>query len=128
MKRTLRAGAIALGLASFTGCTAQEWMSQELHWFIDVTEPTRHVLSDEQLERLRWCESTDNYRAISPQGWYRGAYQFDFRTWNDVASRHYPWLVDLDPIDVEYYWQDAMARALYAERGAEPWPVCGRRL
>ena len=100
----------------------------QLALYSQLTEPTRAVLDADQLGRLRMCESTDNYRAISPSGLYRGAYQFDQPTWNDVAGRHYPWLVGVDPIDAEFYWQDAMARALWSERGSQPWPVCGRRV
>jgi len=74
------------------------------------------------------CESTDNYQAVSPSGTYRGAYQFDQPTWNGVAERHFPWLVNLDPVDANPWWQDAMTRALWSERGAQPWPVCGKRV
>jgi hypothetical protein len=93
-----------------------------------VTHKHAHVLSGEQLERLRWCESRHDYAAISPSGRYRGAYQFDRRTWDGVAQRHYPWLVGHDPASVDWWWQDAMARALWSERGAQPWPTCGRRV
>lgn len=96
--------------------------------FSDVTSPTATVLDDAQLSRLRTCESTNNYAATSRSGTYRGAYQFDQTTWNDVAGRHYPWLISRDPVAVEWYWQDAMARALWSERGAQPWPHCGRRV
>ena len=61
-------------------------------------------------------------------GLYRGGYQFDYHTWNDVASRHFPWLIGVDPAAAEPYWHDAMARALFTERGRQPWPVCGRRI
>ena len=96
--------------------------------YTQLTSPTADVLDAEQLSRLRHCESTHNYAAISPSGTYRGAYQFDQRTWDDVAGRHYVWLVGRDPITVEWYWQDAMARSLWSERGAQPWPRCGRRV
>lgn len=77
--------------------------------------------SDHQWYRLRMCESTDNPRAISPQGWYRGHYQFDFRTWYSVGGEG-------DPIDASPEEQLYRAQLLYAQRGAEPWPVCGRFL
>ena len=120
MKRLLAPLALALAL---TACTPAD-----IERFITSTEPTKDVLTNAQLKSLRDCESTDNYEAISRSGTYRGAYQFDQRTWDDVASRHFPWLQGLDPVTVEFYWQDAMTRALYSERGAQPWPVCGRRL
>lgn len=87
-----------------------------------------HVLSPAQLARLRACESGGNYRAVSSSGRFRGAYQFDQATWNGVAARHLPWLVGIDPIRVSTNEQDAMARALWSERGPAPWPVCGYRV
>lgn len=78
-----------------------------------------------QLEQLRWCESGGNYTAISYGGWYRGAYQFDFRTWDSVASRWMPHLVGTDPAAADPADQDLLASALYSERGRQPWPHCG---
>lgn len=86
------------------------------------------VLSDEQLFRLRWCESTDNYNAISSSGTYRGAYQFSQSTWNYVAGIHYPQYVGWDPAFAPPQVQDAMARALWHMQGPAPWPVCGYRV
>ncbi|PYS90528.1 MAG: hypothetical protein DMF62_05015, partial [Acidobacteria bacterium] len=77
--------------------------------------------SESQWYRLRICESTDNLRAVSPQGWYRGLYQFDIRTWEGVGGSG-------DPIDASREEQDYRAQLLYAARGASPWPVCGRYL
>lgn len=87
-----------------------------------------HVLSDDQLARLRACESGGNYAAISPGGAYRGAYQFSQSTWTSVASRHFPKWKNYDPAAAPGIVQDAMARALYLEQGRSPWPVCGQRL
>ena len=123
MKRWLLSAALVAATFVLSGCTANEIL-----FFETVTAPTRDVLTYDQLNRLRQCESTDNYQAVSWTGRYRGGYQFDMRTWNDVASRHYPWLVGFDPAVAEPYWQDAMARALFSERGRQPWPVCGRRI
>ena len=118
-----RLRAIAFVLAALfvtTACTPEE-----VSLYLDTTRHVRDVLSAEELGRLRDCESTDNYQAISRSGLYRGAYQFDQTTWDDVAGRHFPWLLGLDPITVEPWWQDAMARALWSERGKQPWPICG---
>ena len=123
MKRWLLSASLVATTFVLSGCTANEIL-----FFDTVTAPTRDALDYDQLHRLRMCESTDNYHALSPTGLYRGGYQFDFRTWNDVASRHFPWLVGVDPAAAEPYWQDAMARALFSERGRQPWPVCGRRI
>jgi hypothetical protein len=82
----------------------------------------------EQWAALRECESSGNYSITNPSGKYRGAYQFDRPTWNSVAERHAPHLVGVDPAAASPADQDAMARALYGDRGASPWPLCGRHL
>ena len=82
----------------------------------------------EKWEALRQCESNGNYTITNPSGKYRGAYQFDRSTWNSVAERHDPSLVGVDPAAASPADQDAMALALYSERGARPWPLCGRHL
>lgn len=87
-----------------------------------------HVLSEEQLFRLRWCESTDNYQAVSSTGLYRGAYQFHRGTWDNVARQHYPKYVGQDPAQAHPTVQNAMARALWSMTGPRSWPVCGYRV
>lgn len=124
MSTRIRIAAVAVGLTLLgSACTVEEIIH-----YLDSTAATRHVLSTEELLRLRMCESTDNYRAVSPSGTYRGAYQFDQPTWDGVAERHFPWLVGVDPVDAEPWWQDAMTRSLWSERGRQPWPVCGKRV
>jgi hypothetical protein len=71
--------------------------------------------------QLRQCESGGNYQAVSPNGRYRGAYQFDRSTWQAMGGSG-------DPAAAPPYEQDARARALYALRGSAPWPHCGRFL
>lgn len=77
---------------------------------------------------LRQCEAGGNYAITNPSGKYRGAYQFDRSTWDSVAGRHAPALVGVDPAAASPANQDAMAFALYSERGSNPWPQCGRHL
>jgi hypothetical protein len=84
--------------------------------------------SADQWAALRRCESGGDYSITNPSGKYRGAYQFDRPTWNSVAGRHFPHLVGRDPAGVSPAEQDAMAYALYSERGHRPWPQCGRHL
>ena len=81
-----------------------------------------------QWDAVRKCESTHNYGAISPSGLYRGAYQFSQQTWDWVAGIHQPHLVGIDPIDAEPAWQDVMAYTLFAMRGWDQWPICGKNL
>ena len=75
----------------------------------------------ERWEALRFCESTHDYRAVSASGVYRGAYQFNFETWETVGGSG-------DPAAAPPDEQDARARELYARRGDQPWPICGRFL
>lgn len=82
----------------------------------------------EKWAALRQCESGGDYTITNPSGKYRGAYQFDRSTWNSVAERHDPSLVGVDPAAASPADQDAMALALYSERGARQWPHCGRHL
>ena len=83
------------------------------------------VPSEEALLALRFCESGGSYAAVSAGGYYRGAYQFDYRTWDSVASRWLAHLVGTDPAQAQPADQDLLARALYSERGWAPWPHCG---
>jgi hypothetical protein len=71
------------------------------------------------LASIRACESGGNYGAISPGGTYRGAYQFDYQTWQSVGGSG-------DPAAASPAEQDRRAAILYSQRGAQPWPVCGR--
>ena len=84
--------------------------------------------TEEQWHALRECESTQNYRAVSRSGRYRGAYQFARSTWDWVAGMHYPELVGIDPRDASPADQDKMAYKLYEINGWQPWPTCRKRL
>ena len=124
LRRTLTTGLVALlALGALAACTPRE-----IEAYLAVTEPHHDVLTWEQLRTLRLCESGDDYRAIGGGGRYRGAYQFNRATWDGVAERHYPWLAGQDPARADTWWQDAMARALWSERGPQPWPTCGPRV
>ena len=93
-----------------------------------IEHPIPDGTTEAQWRALRQCESTQNYRAISVSGRYRGAYQFSIRTWNWVAGMHYPDLVGVGPIDASPSDQDKMAYKLYEINGWDPWPTCKKRL
>ena len=98
-------------------------------WLSEMEELNKFAwaLDDGALARLRWCESTDNYGAVSPSGLYMGAYQFSQSTWDYVAKRYYGGrYAGVKPNTVPAQWQDALARALYAEQGRAAWPHCGQ--
>lgn len=75
---------------------------------------------DDKWAKLRFCESGGNY-ANKRNPVYRGAYQFDFATWNNYGGYR-------DPADAPAEVQDAKAKETFARRGASPWPICGRFL
>jgi peptidoglycan hydrolase-like protein with peptidoglycan-binding domain len=71
------------------------------------------------LARIARCESGGDPTAISSSGRYRGKYQFSRSTWRSLGGTG-------DPAKADEATQDRMALALYQQRGASPWPVCGR--
>lgn len=77
--------------------------------------------SEAQWAALRRCESSGRYDIVDRSGTYRGAYQFDRPTWASVGGTG-------DPAAAPPAEQDFRARLLYARRGPQPWPVCGRFL
>lgn len=96
---------------------AEAWDRAELA----ITYGRHGFAPQEKWDALRFCESTNNYAAISSSGKYRGAYQFDLVTWQSVGGSG-------DPALASPSEQEARARELYALRGASPWPICGRHL
>ncbi|HEX4751565.1 MAG TPA: transglycosylase family protein [Solirubrobacterales bacterium] len=75
-------------------------------------------VSMETLETIAACESGGNPEAVSPEGTYRGKYQFDQGTWESVGGHG-------DPAQAPEAEQDYRAALLYSESGSSPWPVCG---
>lgn len=76
--------------------------------------------SASQWAALRSCEAGGDYSINTGNGYY-GAYQFDLTTWRGVGGTGYPH--QASPAE-----QDYRAALLYADRGAAPWPYCGRYL
>lgn len=70
--------------------------------------------------KVAQCESSGNPRAVNPAGYY-GLFQFDLQTWRSVGGTG-------NPADASAGEQLMRAKILYSERGAQPWPVCGRFL
>ncbi len=71
------------------------------------------------LDAIRACESGGDYGAVSSSGTYRGAYQFDYQTWQAVGGSG-------DPAAASPAEQDMRAQMLYEQSGSSPWPVCGQ--
>lgn len=74
----------------------------------------------ENFQRLRQCESGDNYSTATGNGFY-GAYQFNARTWQGLGYEGLP-------NEASPAVQDEAAARLQAQRGWQPWPGCSRRL
>jgi uncharacterized protein YabE (DUF348 family) len=70
---------------------------------------------------LARCESGGRPSAVDPSGNYGGLYQFDTRTWRSLGGSGRP--QDASPAEQTY-----RAKKLFVQRGASPWPHCGRRL
>jgi hypothetical protein len=73
-----------------------------------------------ELHRLRVCESGNNYRLHTGNGYY-GAYQFSASTWQGMGLSGLP--SDASPAQ-----QDQAAQQLQAQRGWSPWPSCSAQL
>jgi len=78
----------------------------------------RREPTPEQWAKLRFCESTETYNIDNGNTFY-GAYQFTWETWGTVGGQD-------NPAHAPPEEQDARARWLYATRGHQPWPICGR--
>ncbi|MFD3920098.1 ubiquitin-like domain-containing protein [Streptomyces sp. NPDC058595] len=70
---------------------------------------------------LAACESGGRPDAVDPSGTYGGLYQFDSGTWQSLGGSG-------RPQDASAGEQTFRAKKLYVQRGASPWPHCGRRL
>ncbi|MGE7387698.1 ubiquitin-like domain-containing protein [Streptomyces sp. NPDC004126] len=70
---------------------------------------------------LAHCESGGRPSATDPSGTYGGLYQFDVNTWQALGGSG-------RPQDAPASEQTYRAKKLYVQRGASPWPHCGRRL
>ncbi len=70
---------------------------------------------------LAQCESGGRPAATDASGTYGGLYQFDVRTWQGLGGSG-------RPQDASGTEQTYRAKKLYVQRGASPWPHCGRRL
>lgn len=69
------------------------------------------------LDSIAQCESGGDPTAVSPDGSYRGKYQFDRSTWASYGSAG-------DPARASEAEQDRRALKLYKARGTSPWPNC----
>jgi peptidoglycan hydrolase-like protein with peptidoglycan-binding domain len=69
------------------------------------------------LQKIAECESGGDPTAISPDGRYRGKYQFSRATWRSLGGEG-------DPARASEAEQDRMARLLMKRQGPGAWPNC----
>jgi peptidoglycan hydrolase-like protein with peptidoglycan-binding domain len=70
------------------------------------------------LRRIAKCESGGDPTAVSPNGRYRGKFQFTRATWRALGGKG-------DPAEADEATQDRLALKLYRRAGTDPWPTCG---
>jgi hypothetical protein len=99
---------------------------------LEAVDARAEVVAAQELAALRRCESGGDYRAVSPTGRFRGAYQFARSTWDAVAAdAGRPDLVGIDPRWASPADQDALAAHLLRRMpngGPAHWPECGADL
>ena len=81
-----------------------------------AAEPRRRT--SPTLQRIARCESGGRATAVSPDGRYRGKYQFDRSTWRALGGTG-------DPAAAPEAEQDRRAARLLRRSGTAPWPSCG---
>ena len=79
----------------------------------------RSMSPEALLEKIARCESGGDPTAVSPNGRYRGKYQFARATWRALGGKG-------DPAKASEAEQDLRAAALLQREGAGAWPHCGR--
>jgi hypothetical protein len=73
-----------------------------------------------ELERIAQCESGGDPTAVSPDGQYRGKYQFARETWESLGGTG-------DPAEAPEAEQDRRAATLMERQGPSAWPVCSKQ-
>ncbi|MEX2395039.1 MAG: transglycosylase family protein [Actinomycetota bacterium] len=116
MRRGIAIAVAVIALASQTG-TASGYKT-------DPATVKRQIRAawggnDKRAIRVAKCESSLNPKALSPNGTYRGLWQFSLATWNEYDPPAN------DPIKVNAKKQTEVAYRLYLDRGWQPWPTCG---
>ena len=74
----------------------------------------------DQLARIAQCESGGDPTAVSPDGQYRGKYQFARETWESLGGTG-------DPAEAPEAEQDRLAALLMERQGPSAWPVCSKQ-
>ena len=73
-----------------------------------------------RLQRIAQCESGGDPTAVSPDGRYRGKYQFARETWKSLGGTG-------DPAEASEAEQDRRAAMLMERQGPSAWPTCSKQ-
>lgn len=76
--------------------------------------------SERNWDAVAQCESGGNWHINTGNGYY-GGLQFDLQTWRSVGGTGYPHEHSRE-VQIHH------AEVLYSQRGAQPWPHCGKYL
>ncbi len=116
MRKHNRIKALLAGLSLSAGLLAVTPLAGPAQAWSRWDEPP----TAENLEALRWCESTNDYTIDTGNGYY-GAYQFSLETW---------WWLGYEgrPNEASPEVQDQAALALYDYSNWDAWPSCSRWL
>ena len=71
------------------------------------------------LDAIAHCESRGDPTAVSPDGRYRGKYQFSRATWRSLGGKG-------DPAQAPEAEQDRLAAVLLKRQGPSAWPACSK--
>lgn len=93
-------------------------------WVVKNEEMAKRWRRTKVAKCIRHYESGHNYRAVSPQGSFRGAYQFSQSTFDSLGPDR---LDGFRANKAPKFMQDLKARRLYKKRGLQPWPTPRRR-
>ena len=72
------------------------------------------------MQAIAECESGGDPTAVSPDGRYRGKYQFSRETWRSLGGTG-------DPAAAPEAEQDRLAAELMRRQGPSAWPTCSKR-
>jgi Transglycosylase-like domain/Putative peptidoglycan binding domain len=108
----------ALGLETESKSTAKESGSADAE--TRTQAQGSGTAPSEQLQRIAQCESGGDPTAVSPDGRYRGKYQFARETWESLGGTG-------DPAEAPEAEQDQRAAMLMERQGPEAWPVCSKQ-
>lgn len=112
MPNTVRTGLIVAGL-SLSFLAGSAITAAHAH---DGDRPRARTAA--LLTKIAECESGGDPTAVSPDGRYRGKYQFSRATWRAMGGSG-------DPADASEREQDRRAAKLLRVQGRSAWPTCG---